>query len=298
MTKQFNQPDLFLVMNDEEMNSALSYAEELIGENEKTVEMYLNFSLDNDLGQYKLSINNIDTKEFILDKNNNFRFEFPMIPYYCLIFFVNGGKRDCLALALPISVWPEAHDLEYIKSFFIKHNFKINDYIPKFFLNEEFISTIKPEAKQAESKKIDSPWTIRDKETLKGTLLPGGGSSAINDIKEVNNILLIKNSNITLDFNATVITSSRFDTAKIDYSTFKFPNSLIVHTKDDKKTPIYIGEEVNDEEIINILKYYGLLSLTVIKDAENFLENMEELVMELMPFARFKENKTTQALKI
>lgn len=290
MENKFKQPDLFLVMSDEEMNDALSYAEELIGENEKNVEMYMNLSIDNNTGQYKLSMNNVDVREYILDENNDYRFEFPMIPYYCLIFFESDGKRDCIALAIPISVWPEAHDIEYIKSFFKKHNFKISDYIPKFFLNEALSTTIKPEAEQAKIKQIESPWTIRDKDTLEGALLPGGESSTINNINEIDSILLIRNANITLDFNATAVISTRFDTTKINYSTFNFTNSLILYTKDGKKIPIYIGDDVSYEEIINILKENGLSKFIISKDSDDFLENMDELIIELMPFARFKEN--------
>lgn len=292
MKNKFKQPDLFLVMSEEELNDALSYAEKLIGSNEKNVEMYLNFSIDNNIGQYKLSINNVDIRKYILDENNNYRFEFPMIPYYCLIFFEKDGKRDCIALAIPISVWPEAYDIEYIKSIFTKHNFKINDYIHKFFLNEAFSSIIKPESEQSKIKTIDSPWTIRDKDTLKETLLPGGESSTIDDLDEVNSILLIKNSNITLDFNATAVISTRLDTAKINYSTFSFPNSLVIYTKDGKKTPIYIGADVSYREIINILRENGLSKFIITKDLDNFLENMEELIIEVMPVARFKENTT------
>lgn len=292
MKEKFKQPDLFLVMSEKEMDDALSYAEELIGENEKSVEMYLNFSMDDNIGQYKLSIkNNIDVREYILDENNNYRFEFPMIPYYCLIFFESDGKRDCIALAIPISVWPEAYDIEYIKLFFKKHNFKINDYIHKLFLNEEFSTIVKPEYEQAKIKQIDSPWTIRDKATLEGALLPGGESSAIGDADEINSMLLIRNINITLDFNATAIISTRFDTAKIEYSTFHFPNSLIIYTKNGKKIPIYIGDDVGYEEIISILKENGFSKFIINKDLNDFLENMGELIIEVMPFARFKENK-------
>lgn len=297
MEKTFEQPDLFLVMSGDEMDDALTYAEELIGENEKKVEMYLNFSIDNDIGQYKLSINNVDIREYILDENNNFKFEFPMMPYYCLIFFENDGIKDCIALAMPISVWPEAYDVDYIKSFFTKHNFRIVDYLYKFFLGEEVSATIRPEFEQAKNKQIDSPWTIRDKDTLSGALLPGGEASAIGDINEVESIQLIKDSNITLDFNANVIISNRFDTRKVDYSTFNFPNSLVVHTKDGKKTPIYIGGNVSYEEIIGLLQENGLSKFTVSLDSNDFLENMDDLIIELMPFARFKENVTNKNFK-
>lgn len=291
MEDKFKQPDLFLVMSEQEMDDALSYAEDLIGDNEKKVEMYLNFSIDNNIGQYQLSINNVDAREYLLDDNNNYRFEFPMMPYYCLIFYESDGKRDCIALAIPISIWPEAHDIEYIKSFFTKHNFKIEDYIHKFFLSEELFSTIKPESEQAKIKAIDSPWTIRDKDTLRTALLPGGETSAINDTDEVSGILLVKNVNITLDFNATVVISTRLDTTKINYSTFYFPNSLVIYTKDGKKTPVYIGTDVCYEEIVNILKENGLSKFIICKDL-NALENMDELVMEVMPFARFKKSTT------
>lgn len=292
MEDKFKQPDLFLVMDEEEMDNALSYAEELIGKNEKNVEMYLNFSIDSNLGQYKLSVNNIDVKEYILDENNNYKFEFPMIPYYCLIFFENGGKRDCIALAIPVSVWPEAYDIDYIKSFFKKHDFKINDYINKLFLGEAISTSIKPESEQAKIKQIDSPWTIRDKDTLSGALLPGGEDSAINNIDDVNTILLIRNTNITLDFNATTVISTRLDTIKIKYSTFNFSNSLIIHTKDGKKIPIYIGDDVSYEDIINILEENGLSMFMLSKDLDDFSENMNELIVEIMPFSRFKENKS------
>lgn len=289
MEDKFNQPDLFLVMSEEEMEGALEYAEEMIGNNEKCVEMFMNFSIDNDAGQYKLSINNVDVKDYILDDNNNYKFEFPMIPYYCLIFFENEGKRDSIALAIPISIWPEAHDVEYLKSFFINHNFKIIDRMHNFFLSEELITTITPEVEQAKKKQIDSPWTIRDKGTLEGALLPNGETSAISDIKSIDRILLVKNTNLTLDFNATTIVSTRFDTAKIDYSTFYFPNSLVIYTKDGKKTPVYIGKDVSYEEIISILKENGLSKYVDDKDLSNYLENIDDLIVELMPFARFKE---------
>lgn len=290
MEDKFSQPDLFLVMSAEEMESALEYAEEMIGENEKCVEMYLNFSIDNNIGQYKLSINNVDVRDYILDENNNFKFEFPMMPYYCLIFFESEGKRDCIALAMPISIWPEAYNIEYIKSFFTKHNFKIIDCIPKLFLGEEFTTTINPEVLQAKTKQIDSPWTIRDKDTLEGALNPNGEASAIGDVDEIDSILLIRNANITLDFNATTIVSTRFDTKKIDYSTFYFPNSLVVYTKDGKKTPIYIGNDVSYEDIMEILQENGLSKFVVNKELDDYLENIDELIVELMPFARFKDN--------
>lgn len=291
MEDKFKQPDLFLVMSDEEMDDALSYAEELIGENEKTVEMYLNFSIDNNIGQYKLSINNVDVRNYILDENNNYRFEFPMIPYYCLIFFESDGKRDCITLAIPVSVWPEAYDLEYIKSFFTKHNFKIDDYIHKFFLDSALTATIKPESEQAKIKPIESPWTIRDKDTLEGALLPGGQASSISSLDEVNSILLIKNTNITLDFNATAVISNRFETAKINYSTFNFPNSLIIYNKNGQKTPIYLGDEISYQDIINILNENGLSEFITIKDFDDYLGNIDELIIEVMPFARFKDDK-------
>lgn len=290
MKNKFEQPDLFLVMSAEEMDDALEYAEEMIGENEKCVEMYLNFSIDNNIGQYKLSINNVDVRDYILDENNNFKFEFPMMPYYCLIFFEREGKRDCIALAMPISVWPEVYDMEYIKSFFTKHNFKIIDCIPKLFLSEEFTTTINPEVLQAKTKQIDSPWTIRDKDTLEGALNPNGEASAIGDVDEVESILLIRNANITLDFNATTIVSTRFDTKKIDYSTFYFPNSLVVYTKDGKKTPIYIGNDVSYEDIMEILQENELSKFVVNKELDDYLENIDDLIIELMPFARFKDN--------
>lgn len=290
MKDKFKQPDLFLVMSDEEMNDALSYAEELIGENEKNVEMYLNFSINSNIGQYKLSVNNVDVREYIFDENNNYKFEFPMIPYYCVIFFENDEKKDCIALAIPVSVWPEAYDLDYIKSFFIKHNFKINDYINKVFLGEALSYPIKSEAEQAKSTQIDSPWTVRDKDTLSGALNPNGDSSAIGDLNEVDSILLIRNANITLDFNATAVISTRLDTAKIDYSTFYFPNSLIVYTKDGKKTPIYIGNDVSYEDIMNILQENNLSKFVVTKDLNDYLENIDYLIVELMPFARFRDN--------
>ncbi len=296
MQDKFRQPDLFLVMNEEEMESALTYAEDLIGENEKNVEMYLNFSIDDDIGQYKLYINNVDVREYILDENNNYRFEFPMIPYYCLIFFENDGKRDCISLAIPISVWPEAYDIEYIKSFFIKHNFKIKDYIHKFFLNEEFLSTIKPESEQAKIKQIDSPWTIRDKDTLRESMIPGNESSAIANLEDVYKILLIKNFNMTLDFNATAVISTRYDTTKIDYSTFHFQNAIIIYTKDGKKTPIYIGNEVSYEEIISILKENNLSNFVSNKDLNDFSKDMAELIVEVMPFARFQKKPVNKLM--
>lgn len=286
MEDKFSQPDLFLVMSAEELESALEYAEEMIGENEKCVEMYLNFSIDNNIGQYKLSINNVDVRDYILDENNNFKFEFPMMPYYCLIFFESDEKRDCIALAMPISIWPEAYNIEYIKSFFTKHNFKIIDCISKFFLGEEFTTTINPEVLQAKTKQIDSPWTIRDKDTLEGAFI----TNAICDVNEIDSILLIRNANITLDFNATAIVSTRFDTKKIDYSTFCFPNSLVVYTKDGKKTPIYIGNDVSYEDIMEILKENGLSKFVVNKELDDYLENIDDLIIELMPFARFKDN--------
>jgi len=291
MEKKFKQPDLFLVMNEEEMDEALSYAEEMIGNQDKNIEMYLNFSTyDDNTGQYKITINNIDAKEYILDENNNYKFEFPMIPYYCLIFFENEGVEDCIALAIPISVWPKAYDIDYIKSFFTKHNFKIQDYVNRFLLSEELETTIIPEFEQAQSKQIDSPWTIRDKDTLKEALLPGGDASAIDSIDDIDGIILIKNSNITLDFNATVITSPRLDTAKIDYSTFNFSNSLIIYKTDGKKTPIYIGDDVSYEEITNILDENNLSKFTTSKDLNNFVENMDDIVKEVMPLARFTGN--------
>ncbi len=258
--------------------------------------MYLNFSIDNNIGQYKLSINNVDVRDYILDENNNYKFEFPMMPYYCLIFFESDGKKDCIALAMPVSVWPEAYDIDYIKSFFVKHGFKIDDYINKLFLEEELSTTIKPESEQAKKKQIDSPWTIRDKDTLSGALLPGGESSAISDMDEVDNILLIKNTNLSLDFNATTVISSRFDTSKINYSTFNFPNSLVIYTKDSKKTPIYIGADVNYEDIIGILKENGLSKFTSSKDLNDYLENMDELITEVLPLARFKVNTSKKNL--
>lgn len=291
MEDKFKQPDLFLVMSGEEMDAALTYAEELIGENEKNVEMYLNFSIDDDIGQYKLSINNTDVRQYLLDENNDYRFEFPMMPYYCLIFFENEGKRDCIALAIPVSIWPEAYDIDYIKSFFVKHNFKISDYINKLLLQEAVFSKIKPESDQARIQQIASPWTIRDKDTLEGALLPGGEASTINDVNEINSILLIKNTNLTLDFNATAIISNRFDTAKIKYSTFNFPNSLVIYTKEGKKTPIYVGSDISYEEIVNILRENGLSNFVTCKGLDDFLENMDELVIEVMPFARFKGNR-------
>lgn len=296
MENKFKQPDLFLVMSASEMDDALSYAEELIGENEKCIEMYLNFSIDNNIGQYKLSINNVDVRDYILDENNNYKFEFPMMPYYCLIFFENEGKRDSIALAIPVSVWPEAYDIEYLKSFFVKHNFKIIDHMHNIFLSEEFATTIYPEALQAESKQIDSPWTIRDKDTLKGALNPNGDASAIGDVDEVDSIVLIRNANITLDFNATAIVSTRFDTKKIDFSTFYFPNSLVIYTKEGKKTPIYIGNDVSYEDIMEIIKENGLSKFLVNKELDDYLENIDDLIVELMPFARFKDNAEKKSL--
>lgn len=292
MENKFKQPDLFLVMNEEEMDDALSYAEEIIGDQEKNIEMYLNFSINDDSGQYRLTINNTDARDYILDEDNNHKFEFPMIPYYCLIFFENEGQKDCIALAMPVSVWPKAYDIDYIKSFFTKHNFKIQDYIHKLLLNEALPSTIVPEFEQAKSKQIDSPWTIRDKDTLKEALLPGGDASAINSVDEISSIQIIKNSNITLDFNATVITSSRFDTTKIGYSTFNFPNSLIIHKVDGKKTPIYIGNDVSYEDITSVLEENNLSNFTTSKNLNDSVENMEKIVTELMPFARFKNNSS------
>lgn len=298
MEDKFKQPDLFLVMNEEEMDSALLYAEELVAQNKRIVDMYLNFSTDDNSGQYKLLINDVDVLEYILDEDNNYRFEFPMMPYYCLIFFESDEKRDCIALALPVSVWPESYDIEYIKSFFEKHNFKINDFIPKFFLREAFLTTIKPEYEQALMKQIDSPWTIRDKDTLQEALLPNGESSAIHEISQIDRILLIKHANITIDFNASVVISTRFDIAKINYSTFNFPNAIVVYTKDGKKTPIYIGADVGLEEIMDILEENGLSKLTINKNLNDFLENMDELICELMPFARFKNNKSKKTKRI
>lgn len=292
MENKFKQPDLFLVMNEEEMDDALSYAEEMIGDQEKNVEMYLNFSINDDSGQYRLTINNTDARDYMLDEDNNHKFEFPMIPYYCLIFFENEGQKDCIALAMPVSVWPKAYNIDYIKSFFTKHNFKVQDYIHKLLLNEALPSTIIPEFEQAKSKQIDSPWTIRDKDTLKEALLPGGDASAINSVDEISSIQIIKNSNITLDFNATVITSARFDTAKIDYSTFNFPNSLIIHKLDGKKTPVYIGNDVSYKEIMDIIEENNLSNFTTSKDLNDSIENMEKIVTELMPFARFKNNSS------
>lgn len=290
MDYSFSQPDLFLVMNEEEMDAALTFAEEVIGNKEKSVEMYMNFSIDNPIGQYQLSINTIDVRNHLLDENSNYKFEFPMIPYYCLIFFENEGKKDCIALAIPISVWPEAYDIEYVKSFFKKHNFKVIDCIHKLFLEDALANTIIPEYKQAQIKQIDSPWTIRDKDTLAEALVPGGESSAISDGNIIDYILFLQNANITLDFQATAIVSSRFDTTKIDCSTFYFPNALIIYTKDGKKTPIYIGSDVRIHDILEILKENGLFPFTTSKDLSDFLENIDEVITELMPFARVINN--------
>ncbi len=291
MEKHSFQPDLFLVMNAKEMDEALCYAEEMIGENEKCVEMYMNFSIENDSGQYKLLVQNQDVRDYLKDGLNQYQFEFPMIPYYCVLFFEVGGKTDCLALAIPISVWPEAYDPNYLKTFFTKHHFKIKDFMYKPLLNQFLSSTIESEYEQAKIKQIDSPWTIRDKDTLLGALTPGGEASAISSLEEISEIVVLKNVHITLDFNAMAIVSNRFQTMKIDYSTFHFPNALILYTNKGKKTPIYVGLDVSYEAMMTLLKEMGLIGLVKAKDLNEHLENLEEVIIELMPFARFQEKE-------
>lgn len=289
------QPDLFLVMSNEELQDALAVAESLLS-NEEEKEIYLFMCQNYKTGEvYTLSCNGINVSEFIFEQEDKrYRFMFPMIPFYGLIP-INDGE-DYIALALSPTLNPDFTSIKGAIDLMEKKGFSVNKEFRREIL-ESFDRPLKNEATYAKSHPVKSPWTIRDADTLKASLTVGGEASAISTVTDDIQITLYKNTNITLDICAAVniMWCAAWDYRIIKNRTFSFPNTLVIKTN-TSKTPVYIGPEVTIEEIKRILIENGLSTTLTEVEFPVEKDEIDAIIPEVFPSPRERAKETKMTM--
>lgn len=217
-------PDLFVVMNDDELKEAILFAKENEAKNAIVYEGI----------QYGLSINGIDMEEFVQETNAWFP---PFTEYIELPTF-----EDKIGILLSPTVWKDYHlDLLYKTLENEKIVYKKNT---NCFMNEFEFKEYKETERQASLEEpIHSPWTARDAEVVE---------TALNTIENIQNATIICNANFqivcTFSCNAGFPIPMNIPIAK-----FFYPNILHLQTSDGYYN-VYMAEDISLDDVATLLK--------------------------------------------
>lgn len=217
-------PDLFVVMNDEELHEAIQYAKE----NEaKEAIVYEGI-------QYYLSINEMDIKNFIMETDSWFP---PFTEYIELLC-----HNDRIGILLSPTVWNDYNlDLLYKTLEEEKIEYKRNK---NYFIENEDFNKFKEEERQASMEEpINSPWTARDLEVVE---------TSLDAIENIQNATLIYNANFKIVCNFGFASGFPIPT-KLPISKFFYPNVLHLET-DNGYYNVYMGENIVLNDVISLLK--------------------------------------------
>ncbi len=291
------QPDLFLVMSIDELKEALKIAKEIIKDGEKSVELFMCQGYYTGK-QYDLICQGYDVENFVFsketranEKDRQFRFIFPEIPFYGLIPIDN--EEDIIALALSPTLNPEFTSLGQIIEIIEGEGFSVREH---FFreVRTSFDEYLKHCADYAREHPVKSPWTIRDAETLDAALTPGGAASALPEIDNSLQITLYNNTNIELNIHAAInnLTCPFWFYHAVPNNKFAFPNTLIIKSNDGR-IPVYIGPDISKNEIIEIIVKNGLSHIFEEKEFPTDKQEIDDAIPELFlpPRRQVREKK-------
>lgn len=217
-------PDLFVVMNTEELKEAIEFAKEN-GANEAIVFEGI---------QYHLSVNGIDMEDFVRET----KAWFPTFTEYIEL----PTNEDKISILLSPIVWNQ-YDLDLVyktleekKITYTKKN--------NAFVNEDDFKEYKEEERQASIEEpINSPWTARDLEVVEASL---------NSIENIQNAILICNANFKMTCTFGFMSGFPIPT-KLPIANFFYPNILHLETWNGYYN-VYMGQDIVLENVVSLLK--------------------------------------------
>lgn len=233
-------PDLFVVMSDEELNEAITFAKEKGAKNADVVENI----------QYSLIFN--EENAIIYCKEGNW---FPHFSHYIRL---KTSDNDQIGILLSSTIWND-YDINKLYSKLKQNGININLIKDKWF-NIESVKKFNEENRlAAKISPINSPWTARDLDVIE---------TALDTIEGINNAKIIRNANIKL----AIFTYLRNMTPEPTINpivTFRYPNVLHLDTQDGECN-IFAGDEIKINDIKKLL---------ISKDIE-FLEEQYDSIVD------------------
>lgn len=240
-------PDLFVVMNDEELVEAIEYARSQGARHANSL-IALNYDL-------------VINRELIEERSEKSGKWFPDFVTYIKLPTANF---DSIGILLSPTVWNTYDDsLVYKTLLDNKITFDIL-YDPIFIAPRKLMDKIESDKVKSQRCPINSPWTARDIEVVE---------TALASIRGIKKATLLRNTNFEIniyvnDFNNTVdefLIAS--EVSKKRYvEEFYYPNVLHLET-DDGVFNVFMGSDIDLKKVIEMLDERNID--TVLKDYEN-----------------------------
>lgn len=223
MSKTQKMPDLFVVMNNEELKEAIGYAKEN-GAEEATIYEGI---------QYYLSVNGMDVKEFLRETS----LWFPMFTDYIEL----STFHDKIGILLSPTVWNH-YDLNLLYKELEEHQISYKKRSNGFVDKEDYENYKEQERIFSLEVPINSPWTARDIEVVE---------TSLESIENIRKAIIICDANFELVCNfcflAGIPTPMQLPIAK-----FSYPNVMHLET-DNGDYNVYMGETVNLNSVTSLL---------------------------------------------
>lgn len=240
-------PDLFVVMNKNELKTSIEYANSQGAKRAKRL-VAMN---------YDLFINGENMESYYKESGKWF-------PDFGEYINLSTSNDDEIGILLSSTVWNEYDERILYKV--LRENYISCDleYNPLFIRPRQLISSIECEKIILEGKTINSPWTARDIEVIE---------AALQTISNINNATILHKANFEIkiyvkDFTDTVdefLIAEEVSNKKV-IEHFKYPNILHLETNNGNFN-IYMGENIDLKAALVLLK--GKNIDTILKDYED-----------------------------
>ena len=233
-------PDLFVVMSDEELIEALTFAKEKGAQNADIVENI----------QYSLIFNEENASNYCKDGN--------WFPHFSHYIRLKTSDNDEIGILLSSTIWND-YNINKLYSGLKENDLKINIIKDKWFDLESVKKFNEKNRLAAKISPINSPWTARDLDVVE---------TALDTIEGINNAKIIKDANIKL----IIFTYLRNMTPEPTINpivTFRYPNVLHLDTQEGEYN-VFAGETININDVKKLL---------ISKDIE-FLEEQYDSIVD------------------
>ncbi len=221
-------PDLFVVMNDEELREAIEFAKEQGATSADIVENI----------QYSLSFDEIDAINYCRDGN-----WFPHFSHY-IRFKVKDN--DEIGMLLSSTVWND-FDLNKLYGCLEENGITAKTVKDKWFDPESVKLFNEQNRKAAKIEPINSPWTARDNEVV---------CSALDSIEGINKVKIIKGANVRISVFTYLRNMTSIPTVN-PIVQFDYPNVMHLDTTTGEYN-VFMGGDIQLDEVKRSLVERGL----------------------------------------